>query len=80
MINNNENWEILVAMFAALLFLFILIALVMNVWMPFKENRDTIKMEMNRSEGREYKYWKRELRRLYLCHIPIVRWFFRKKY
>ena len=39
--------------------------------------RDYIKMEMQRSDGDEYYYWKSELKRLYISHIPILGRFFR---
>ena len=57
---------------------FVIFALIFNVIIPFKEERNYIKMEMERSyEEEEYLYWKRELRRLYISHIPIIGRFFR---
>ena len=39
--------------------------------------RNYIKAEMNRSRSeREYKYWKRELKRLYLHSLPLIGRFF----
>ena len=78
--DNNKIWAIWGIVLAVLVLLPVICAFVMGVLVPFKETRDFIKMEMDRSEGRKYRYWKRELKNLYLSHIPIVRWFFRKKY
>ena len=47
------------------------------VVMPFIEERNYIKMEMQRSDDEEYYYWKRELKRLYLSQIPIIGILFR---
>ncbi|MGN0458441.1 MAG: hypothetical protein ACI4IL_05685, partial [Eubacterium sp.] len=52
-----------------ILFLCIL-GLYLNVIQPFVETREYIKGEINRSDGGEYYYWKRELRNLYIEHIP----------
>lgn len=78
--DNNELWGLVGIILVVLLLLPVLISFVINVLVPFKDTRDFIKMEMNRSEGRKQRYWKRELKKLYISHIPIVRWFFRKKY
>jgi len=56
----------------------ILMIFYFNVVVPFKQNRKYIKMEMARTRGSEYYYWKRELTKLYLTHIPVVRIFVRK--
>jgi len=40
--------------------------------------RNYIKAEMNRSRSeREYKYWKRKLKKLRLRQIPVIGFFFR---
>ncbi len=44
---------------------------------PFMEARRNIKIEMKRTYGREYYYWKGELRKLYLESIPIIGRFIR---
>ncbi len=43
-----------------------------NVWIPFINERNHIKMEMQRSTGKKKEYWKRRLNILYLLHIPII--------
>lgn len=54
------------------------IAFLVEVYIPFKETRDYIKREMKRSLNKEeYKFWKGELRQLYLSSIPLVGRFFR---
>lgn len=58
----------------------IAVALVLYIYVdviiPFNKTHEYIKMEMNRSCSRsEYKYWKKEMRKLYVQLIPVVRWF-----
>lgn len=59
------------------LIFFVTLAFYFNVIAPFVQEREYIKREINRSDGEEYYYWKRKLRRLYLAHIPIIGRFFR---
>lgn len=47
-------------------------------YFPFVETREYIKREINRSDDREYYYWKHELKMLYIEHIPILGWFIRR--
>ena len=64
--------------FAAFIIIFIFLAFVINTYIPFKKERDYIKMEMQRSyEEDEYRYWRRELKYLYLRSIPLIGRFFR---
>ena len=75
------NYEFLLLIHAMILGSFIVVALFVNFFIPFKEERDYIKMEMERSfEEEEYLYWKRELKMLYISKIPIVRYIVRRKY
>ena len=55
-----------------------ILVLYLNIIQPFVETRAYIKEEINRYDGREYYYWKRELRNLYIEHIPILGWFIRR--
>ena len=72
------NDEFLLFMIAMILGSFIVVALFVNFIIPFKEERAYIKMEMERSyEEEEYRYWRRELKYLYLRSIPLVGRFFR---
>lgn len=65
-------------MLAMILGSFIVVALFVNFFIPFKDERDYIKMEMQRSyEEDEYRYWKRELKHLYLRSIPLIGRLFR---
>ncbi len=65
--------------FVILMFLALLLigAYYIRVIAPFIADRHYIKMEINRSVGREYRYWKRQLKILYLCSIPIIGFLFR---
>ena len=57
---------------------FLIATLFVNFFIPFKEERGYIKMEMQRSyEEDEYRYWQRELKYLYLRSIPLIGRFFR---
>lgn len=60
------------------LIFFIILAVYFNVIAPFMEKRNRIKMEMQRSDGEEYYYWKGKLKKLYIEHIPIIGRFIRK--
>ena len=72
------NDEFLIFIVAMIIGTFIILAFFINFLLPFKEERDYIKMEMARSyEEDEYRYWRRELRKLYLRSIPLIGRFFR---
>lgn len=47
---------------------------------PFFDERAYIKVEMSRSlSDREYRYWERQLKKLYIRSIPFVGRFFVKR-
>ncbi len=71
------SYEFLFLLFVLMLGILALIAFIINVWIPYQRERKYIKMEMKRSDGEEYYYWKRQLKRLYISHIPIVGRFIR---
>lgn len=72
------NDEFLLFIIAMIIGTFLFIALIVNFFIPFREERDYIKMEMERSfEEEEYRYWRRELKYLYLRSIPLIGRFFR---
>ena len=67
------NDEMLIAIVAVIIGFFLFFAFFINSYLPFKDERDYIKMEMERSfEEEEYLYWKKELKKLYISKIPIV--------
>lgn len=76
-----ENTDSIVNVVLILIFLIILlllmIAFVLNVIMPLIKDRRYIKMEMQRSEGEEYEYWEKELKKLYRYYIPLIGRFIR---
>lgn len=74
---DNTEDTFLIFAFVVIIVFFIVLAFYFNVIAPFMKARDYIKMEMQRSDGDEYYYWKRELKRLYISHIPIIGRFFR---
>ncbi len=68
------NDDMLIAIVAVIIGFLLFLAFFINSYIPFKEERDYIKMEMERSfDENEYRYWKRELKMLYISKIPIVR-------
>lgn len=72
---NEKTGFVIIAVF---IIFFILLAFFVNFYIPFKEDRDYIKMEMERSfDEEEYRYWRRELKYLYLRSIPLIGRFFR---
>ena len=74
---DNTEDTFLIFAFVLIIGFFIVLAFYINVIAPFMKARDYIKMEMQRSDGDEYYYWKSELKRLYISHIPIIGRFFR---
>ena len=72
------NDEILIVIIAVIIGIFIFLVFFINSYLPFKEERHYIKMEMDRSyEEDEHRYWRRELKYLYLRSIPLIGRFFR---
>jgi len=49
-----------------------ILAFVIHIYIPFKNERDYIYMEIKRSDIDEKKYWKKELKLFYISYIPIV--------
>lgn len=65
--------EILIVIIAAIIGFFLILSFFINLYLPFKGERDYIRMEMARSfKEEEYLYWKEELKMLYISKIPIV--------
>lgn len=75
-----DNLILLSYVLAVIIGLIIITAFLINVYFPFRERRDYIKMEMSRCKGKEYTYWKNQLKYLYISHIPIIRLFIRRKH
>lgn len=72
----NNDFSIL--MFAMIIGGFLIIAFFVNFFPRFKEERDYIKMEIERSYNeKEYRFWRRKLKYLYLRSIPLIGRFFR---
>ncbi len=62
-----------------IIIIFLLIIVHLNVIICFKEKRNYIKMEKSRSIDEErYRYWKAELKRLYLESTPVIGKFLKK--
>ena len=74
---DNTEDTFLIFAFVVIIGFFVVLAFYFNVIAHFMKARNYIKMEMHRSDGNEYYYWKSELKRLYISHIPIIGRFFR---
>lgn len=70
--------EIIIVIIIVIIILFFFVAFFINSYLPFMEERKYIKMEIGRTNGSEYRYWKKRLKNLYLSHIPIIRRFFKQ--
>lgn len=58
---------------------FVVVAFIVNFWLPFISEKKYLKMEIKRSEGEEKKYYERKLKLFYASHIPLVRRFIFKR-
>ena len=58
----------LVVLLAGILF----VKFMANIYVPFIEERDFIRMEIMRSKGDARIHWQHELRRLYIAQIPLI--------
>ena len=57
----------------AAIVIFCAVAFYVNVVYPFWEDRRYIRSEMKNSYNKdEYRYWKRELKKLYILQIPLL--------
>lgn len=71
--NYSENRIFLYGILLALITVLCGTAVYMHIIRPFSADRRYIKAEIHRSydEG-EYRYWKRELKKLYISQIPFL--------
>ncbi len=68
----SENEIFLYSILTAPFVILCIAAFYVNIVRPFLENRRYIKAEMHRAYNEsEYRYWKRELKKLYISQIPI---------
>jgi len=60
--------------FLFIIFLFSTFVLVFWIFylLPFTEKRKYIKMEISRTKDEENIFWKKELKKLYICQIPFL--------
>ena len=70
---NDTIWGTTFLVILAIPFVLLIIAAFWtNIVKPFLKEKRYIKMEMGRSDEEEYEYWKSELKKLYIWHIPLV--------
>lgn len=69
----RDNWTAL----AMIIILFVVIlcttVFIINVIIPFVQERKIIKMQIKHTEGEEQEFWKSELKSLYMRQIPVIR-------
>lgn len=75
----NESTWIIIIIPIVLLFVISVGYWLINVCINFRYQRKYIKMEISRTGGSERKYWKRQLKYLYVSHIPFASLFLRDK-
>ena len=76
--NNYNNQGNFILFLGLIILIYIIIfAFWLNVISPFLKERRYIKMEMKRSSDDEYRYWKRELKTLWLHSIPFIGKYFK---
>lgn len=72
MTDTNVNDAFLYACVFAPIVILCAAAFYVNVIRPFSEDRKDIKSEMRRSYTKEeFRYWERELKKLYVSRIPV---------
>lgn len=68
----NELVNLLAFIVGGILLLILFVGFVM--WaMEFRRELEYVKMEINRTEGEEKKYWKRRKREMWLSLLPFYR-------
>ena len=56
----------------------VVVAFIINIWIPFMQERRYLKLEIERTSGNERKYWERELKKLYVRVFPFATVFMKK--
>ena len=72
------NWKVLMILIILFVVLLCTTVFILNVIIPFIQERKIIKMQILHSEGEEQEFWKEELKYLYIRQIPIIRNFYYK--
>ena len=68
----NVIYAVLLIIIALILFIAVLVEYYRSVWFEYSSEKKYIIQEMYRSTGREYRHWKRKLKRLNLSMIPFI--------
>lgn len=77
--NTDYNSEFILFLIVFLIVFLAIIAFVLIVWIPFRDELRYIEMEINRSQGGEKRYWEREKKKHYLKLIPFSKILFKKR-
>ena len=67
-----------VAIFLIMLVFVLLTKYYLNTVVPFRRERNYLKSEINRSQGRERRYWENKLKEHYLYNTPVIGGILRK--
>ncbi len=68
---------IIIVLCISLIVVLLVLIYIASVIIPFLKDRKYIIIEMERSSGAEYEYWKKQLKKLYKYYIPIIGRFLR---
>ena len=75
-INGNSSQ---IRVFLVVIVIFFVVMMIVKIYWPFFKRVKYFKMEMKRSDGEEYYYWRSQLRKLYRKYIPFASLFIRKR-
>ena len=71
--NSNSIFYILVGLVIAF-FLFLILIWIISYFQEFRLELKSLNCEIERTEGRERKYWKKQRRRLWLSLLPFFKY------
>lgn len=72
----NDILDVFILILAVIISVVIIVGYVTKGLIPFRTEKEFIKTQMYESDGREYRYWKKQLVYLHLRLIPIFGLFF----
>ena len=75
-INGNSSQ---IRVFLVVIVILFVVMMIVKIYWPFFKRVKYFKMEMKRSDGEEYYYWRSKLRKLYRKYIPFASLFIRKR-
>lgn len=74
----SDNWKTLMILLILFAVALCMTVFILNIVIPFVQERKLIKMQIKYSDGEEQEFWEEELKYLYIRQIPIIRDFYIK--